>query len=109
MEAACVTIACTPIDKLRAVQNSSLASSVCEVMSVTGASDAVNVLIVADDDFVSRTLARNLVEGGYEVMSLSSGAALEHFALGGATGLASLAWQTSTLEILRCLRRTGNR
>jgi two-component system, OmpR family, response regulator ChvI len=109
MEAACVTIACAPIDKVRAMQNCSLASSLCEVMSVSGASDAVNVLIVGDDDFFRESLARNLVEEGYEVTSLSSGAALEHFASGDATGSGSLAWQTSGLEILRCLRRTGNR
>ena len=54
------------------MQNTSLASSVCEVTSVNGASDAVRVLIVDDDDLFRETLGLNLVEEGYEVTSLSS-------------------------------------
>jgi two-component system response regulator ChvI len=53
------------------------------------------------------TLRLNLAEGGYEVTSLSSCAALEHFAAGGAAGVVSL--DRRMCGLLRCLRRTGNR
>jgi two-component system response regulator ChvI len=89
------------------MQNTSLASSVSEVTSVNGASDAVRVLIVDDDDLCRETLGLNLAEEGYEVTSLPSCAALEHFAAGGAAGVVSL--DRRMCGLLRCLRRTGNR
>jgi two-component system response regulator ChvI len=89
------------------MQNTSLASDVAEATSVHGASDAVRVLIVADDDLFRETLGLNLAEKAYEVTSLSSCAALEQFAAGGAAGVVPLDRRMSGL--LRCLRRTGNR
>jgi hypothetical protein len=79
---------------VRALQNTSLASSVCEVTSVNGASDAVRVLIVDDNDLFRETLGLNLVEEGYEVTSLSSWAAQS--GSGVATLLAcSLCWKSN--------------
>ena len=81
------------------MQNTSLAGSVCEVTSVNGASDAVRVLIVDDDDLFRETLGLNLVEEGYVVTSLSSCAAQPGSAV--ATLLACSLWLEIELEDIR--------
>ena len=90
------------------MQNTSLAYDVGEVTSINGASNAVRVLIVDDDDWFREALRLNLVEEGYEVTSLLSGAAVEHFAAGGTADVVLLDWRMPGFEVLRCLRRAGS-
>jgi len=99
------------VEKLRAVQNSLLAGAQ-EMTSMKGASNAVQIVVVDDDDLFRETLGLGLIDEGYEVTSFSGGAAaLDHFASGGHADVIVLDWcmpGMNGLEVLRGLRRAGN-
>src|SRR5882724_7151880 len=82
------------------------------VMSTNGTSNAVQIVVVDDDDLFRETLDLSLIDEGYEVTSFSRGsAALDHFAAGGRADAILLDWRMpgmNGLEVLRSLRRAGN-
>ncbi len=77
-----------------------------------GASHAVRIVLVDDDEVFRDSLALSLSEEGYEVTSFSGGAAaLDHFAAGGGADVILLDWRMpgiNGLEVMRSLRHSGN-
>jgi two-component system, OmpR family, response regulator ChvI len=93
------------------MQDMWLTSSVHEMTSTRGGSNAVHVVIIDDDDRSREVLSLNLSDEGYEVTSLSSDEALEYFDNGGGADVVLLDWRMSginTGDLLRSLRRAGN-
>src|SRR5882672_1676185 len=80
--------------------------------SMKGGSNAVQIVVVDDDDLFRETLGLGLIDEGYEVTSFSGGAAaLGYFASGGHADVILLDWRMpgmNGLEVLRGLRRAGN-
>jgi two-component system, OmpR family, response regulator ChvI len=80
--------------------------------SIKGASDAIRIVIVDDDNLFRESLGLNLIDESYDVTTFSSGsAALDHFASGGHVDVILLDLRMpgmNGLEVLRSLRRSGN-
>jgi two-component system, OmpR family, response regulator ChvI len=91
---------------------SQLASNIQETVLMKDTSSTGRIAIVDDDALFRETLALGLADEGYEVTSLSSGAAaLDHLASGGRADVILLDWRMpgmNGLEVLRGLRRAGN-
>ncbi len=90
------------------MQNTLLANGGQEMTAMKGASNAVQIVVVDDDDSSRESLDLNLIDRGYEVTSFSSRAALEYFAAGGTADVVLLDWRLPGLEVLRSLRRAGS-
>jgi two-component system, OmpR family, response regulator ChvI len=84
-----------------------------QMTAMKSLADAVRVVIVDDDELFRETLGLSLSDEGYEVVSFAGGSAtLEHFAAGGRADAVLLDWrmpEMNGLELLRRLRRAGNR
>jgi two-component system, OmpR family, response regulator ChvI len=93
------------------MQDMWLTSSVHEMTSMRGGSNALHVVIIDDDDRSREALSLNLSDEGYDVTSLSSDEALEYFDSGGGADVVLLDWRMSGIgsgDLLRSLRRAGN-
>jgi two-component system, OmpR family, response regulator ChvI len=88
------------------------AASVSELAPIEGASRAVRIVVVDDDDSFRDSLVLSLEELGYDVSGFAAGpAALDHLAAGAPADVILLDWRMpgmSGLEVLRSLRQAGN-
>jgi two-component system response regulator ChvI len=93
------------------MQDICLAGSVREMASMKGASNALRVVIIDDDDLFREALGLNLIDEGYEVTSFSSIGALEFFGAGGTADVVLLDWRSPGIkgtDVLHSLRRAAN-
>jgi two-component system response regulator ChvI len=93
------------------MQDILMASSVHEMTSMRGTSNALRVVIIDDDELFSEALGLNLNDEGYEVTSFSSIGALEFFDSGGTTDVVLLNWRGPGIkgaDVLHSLRRAAN-
>jgi two-component system, OmpR family, response regulator ChvI len=88
------------------------APTLAQIKTTKLAAEAARIVIVDDDDAFRESLGLNLVDEGYTISSFSCGmAALDYFAAGGRADAILLDWRMpdmNGLELLRCLRRSGN-
>src|ERR1700737_3589852 len=93
------------------MQDILMASSVREMTSMRGTSNALRVVIIDDDELFREALGLNLNDEGYEVTSFSSIGALEFFDSGGTTDVVLLNWRGPGIkgaDVLHSLRRAAN-
>jgi two-component system response regulator ChvI len=93
------------------MQDILMASSVREMTSMRGTSNALRVVIIDDDELFRETLGLNLNDEGYEVTNFSSIGALEFFDSGGTTDVVLLNWRGPGIkgaDVLHSLRRAAN-